>query len=61
MRTITFHEYADQLCQAAQPSTPILTQPATYEPHCVITWEEQMRAMDDHALKGIDDIICAAL
>lgn len=55
---MTAHEYARTLYNAAQPVAPIV-QPATYEPHCVIAWEEQMRAMDDHALKGIDDIICA--
>lgn len=61
MKPISFHEYAAQLVRQAQPTAPLVTQPTTYEPHCLIAWQEQMRAMDDHALKGIDDIICAAL
>lgn len=61
MRTITFHEYADQLCRAAEPTAPIVIQSTTYEPHCIIAWEEQMRAVDDHDLKGTALIICAAL
>ena len=46
MTPITAHQYAQQLCQASQPVAAVVA-PQTYEPHCIITWREQVAGADD--------------